>query len=346
MSIPGAGWAATLAAQAAPGGFDSFWFPSESSSTAGRVDWLFYFILAITGFFFLLNTSLMTYFVIRYRRRAGETARPAPSHSLPLELTWTLVPMALAAGIFYFGLKLYVDLRTTPYNAYPINVTAQKWKWSFTYPNGYTDEELHVPVATDVLLTMISEDVIHSLFIPDFRLKQDVLPGRYVPAWFRATRVGEFPLLCAEYCGTEHSAMNTLVVVHAPGEFEKWLEEAAQRTNTLSPVAFGERLYRTRACVSCHTTDGSASYGPTWKGLYGTMAVIREEGRESQRRVDENYVREKLLDPQKWTVVGPYSAIMPTYQGRLNDREIAALIAYLQSLGGSPKEPGNVERRP
>jgi cytochrome c oxidase subunit 2 len=346
MSVPGAGWAATLAAQAAPGGFDSFWFPSQSSSTAGRVDWLFYFILVITGFFFVLNTGLMTYFVIRYRRRAGAQPQPAPSHSLPLELTWTLVPVVLASAIFYFGLKLYLDLRTTPYNAYPVGVTAQKWKWAFTYPNGYTDEELHVPVATDVRLTMISEDVIHSLFIPDFRLKQDVLPGRYVPAWFRATRAGEFPLLCTEYCGTEHSGMNTKVVVHPPGEFEKWLAAAEAQSARLSPVALGERLFRTRGCSSCHTVDGSGSWGPTWKGLYGSTVVVREEGREQTRRVDENHIREKILDPQKWTVVGPYTAIMPTYQGRLKEHEIGALIEYIRSLSGSPKEPGNVERQP
>ncbi len=197
----------------------SFWMPPQVSTVAHSVDWLFNFILAISVFFFILITLVMVIFVLKYRRREGQTAQASPSHNLPLELTWTAIPLVLVIIIFFFGFKGFLDMATPPANAYEVMVEGQKWNWSFTYPNGYVDQNLHVPVDRPVQLVMSSADVIHSLYVPAFRIKMDVVPGRYTKVWFEATEPGEYDLFCAEYCGTSHSDMLALVIVHPPGEF-------------------------------------------------------------------------------------------------------------------------------
>ncbi|MEX1310786.1 MAG: cytochrome c oxidase subunit II, partial [Candidatus Sulfomarinibacteraceae bacterium] len=205
----------------------SFWMPPQVSTVAQGVDWLFNFILAISVFFFLLIVVAMVIFVIKYRHREGQGAEESPSHNMALELTWTVIPLILVVVIFVFGFKGYLDMSTPPSNAYEILVEGQKWNWSFTYPNGYIDSNLHVPVDRPIRLVMSSQDVIHSLYIPAFRVKMDVVPGRYAKAWFEATEPGEYDLFCAEYCGTSHSDMIAHVVVHPVGEFETWLEKAS-----------------------------------------------------------------------------------------------------------------------
>ena len=198
----------------------SLWMPPPVSTVAGHVDWLFYFILGVSTFFFLLIVALMVLFVVRYRRREGQGAEVSPSHNTALEVIWTVIPIVVVIVIFIFGFKGFLDMATPPANAYEIQVEAQKWSWSFTYPSGYVDSNLHVPVNRPVKLVMRSADVIHSLYVPAFRIKRDVVPGRYATAWFEATEPGEYDLFCAEYCGTSHSDMLAHVVVHPPGEFE------------------------------------------------------------------------------------------------------------------------------
>ena len=324
--------AAGLMSGLPPEGSDgSFWLPPGVSTVARHVDWLFGFILAISVFFFVLIVVLMTLFVIRYRRRAGAPAEASASHNTALELTWTIIPVILVAVIFFFGFRGYLDMSTPPANAYEILVDGQKWAWSFTYPNGYVDSNLHVPVNRPVRLVMTSADVIHSLYVPAFRIKQDVVPGRYSKAWFEATETGEYDLFCAEYCGTSHSGMVATVVVHPPGEFETWLESASNFLETMSPVEAGRKLYQVRGCQQCHSVDGTAKVGPSLLGVYGHAQPLADG---STVTIDENYIRESILEPMAKVVAG-YEPVMPTYQGRLKDPEIMAIIEYLKSLAGN-----------
>jgi cytochrome c oxidase subunit II len=320
--------ALTLARRALADTGPTFWMPVEGSANAPAVDWLFRFILIISVVFFVVTVALMTGFVHRYRRRPGIAAERTATHSNRLELTWTIIPLILALSIFYFGFKQYLDMATPPANSYDILVTAQKWNWQFTYPNGYTDGTLHVPVDTPVRLILSSEDVIHSLYIPAFRLKKDVVPGRYNKAWFKATLPGEFSLFCAEYCGQKHSDMLSTVVVHPPGEFEKWLAGASSSVDKMPPAETGARHYKARGCASCHTLGDAAGVGPSFKGIYGGTVVL-SDGRKVP--VDEDYLRESILDPAAKVVAG-FDPVMPTYRGRVTDKEITALIEYIKSL--------------
>ena len=306
-----------------------FWMPEPASTGAPAVDNLFHFILWLSVFFFALIVGLMVLFVVRYRRRAGrEEPEPSPSHNVALEVTWTVIPLLLVFVIFVWGFKVFLDLNTPPANSYEVLVTGQKWKWLFTYPNGHVDENLHVPIDTPIRLVMTSEDVIHSFYVPAFRIKRDVVPGRYAKAWFRATRAGEYQVFCAEYCGTGHSDMGTHVVVHEPGGFERWMTEVADFLNKLPPAEAGERLFKARGCAQCHSVDGAAGVGPTLKGVFG-HAVPLADGRSVT--ADEDYVRESILEPQAKVVAG-FQPVMPTYKGKLKDQEITAIAEYMKTL--------------
>lgn len=321
--------------QAPEEGGAGLWMPPQSSTVAAEVDWLFNFILGISVFFFALIVVIMLVFVIRYRRREGrEVAEASASHNTALEVIWTGIPVILVAVIFYFGFTSYLNMSTPPANAYEIQVTGQKWNWSFTYPNGYVDQNLHVPQDRPVRLVMSSVDVIHSLFIPAFRIKMDVLPGRYSKAWFEATQAGEYNIFCAEYCGTSHSDMMAMAIVHPRGEFESWLEKASNFLLTMTPVDGGRRVYEIHGCAQCHSVDGGPRTGPTFFKLFGKEEAMADG---STVVVDENYIRESILEPNEQVVAG-YEPVMPTYQGRIKDDEITALIAYMKSLDGKAEE--------
>jgi len=306
----------------------SFWLPPRASSVAPNVDWIFYFIYYISVFFFLLIVGLALLFVLRYRRRPGVKRREAPHGNLALELTWSAIPIVIVIAIFVLGFRGFMDMTVAPANAYEIKVIARQWSWMFQYPNGYVDKDLHVPVDQPVLLTMTSEDVIHGFYVPAFRVQLDIVPGRYNKTWFQATQPGTYPLYCAQYCGTGHSTMLAQVVVHEPGEFEKWLRDAADLFKTMTPAQVGERLYGLY-CASCHTIDGSARIGPTFKGLFGHQQKMRDG---STVVADENYIRESILEPQAKVVAG-YDPVMPTFKGTFKDeRDIMAIIDYLKTL--------------
>ena len=308
----------------------SFWMPERASTIAPEVDRLFYFILGICAIFTTLIFTLVVSFAIRYRYR-GPDDKPmpkAPSHSTALELTWTIIPTLIVLTIFYFGFEGYLNMAVTPPNAYEIQVNGKMWKWSFTYPNGYVDGELHVPRGMPVRLLLTSEDVIHDLDIPAFRVKEDAVPGRYNKLWFQATRIGTFDVYCGEYCGLSHSQMITKVIVHEPGEFDAWLEKASAWQNRMGPVEAGKMFFNTRGCSQCHTTDGSRLIGPSFKDVYGSMAPLNDG---TQVRADENYLRESILLPGAKIVAG-YTNVMPSYQGALKDEDINAIIAWMKSL--------------
>jgi len=307
---------------------DSFWLPPPASSTAPLVDNAFLLLLGVSAFFFALIVVLGLWFVVRYRRRAGLGPAQSPSHNTALELLWTAIPLGIVALLFYEGFVGYMELRTPPKQAYEIEVVARKWSWLFSYPNGHKDENLHVPVDRPVRLVMRSEDVIHGLFIPAMRVQMDIVPGRYTRTWFRALKPGEYNLVCSQYCGTKHFDMRALVIVHPPGEFENWLADAARAAESLSPVDRGRELYRINGCWSCHSIDGTAGTGPTFKGIYGHEVQFQDG---TSAVVDENYIRESILDPQAKVVRG-YQPVMNTYRGVLTDEEISALIAFIKSL--------------
>ena len=306
----------------------TFWMPVQGSTTSGGVDFVFYFIFWISALFFALIVGITVLFLVRFRSRPGHEAEPSPTHHTGLELLWSVVPSILVLMMFWFGFQSFMDQYNPPANAYDVNVTAAKWYWEFQYPNGYIDKDLHVPVDTDVRLVMTSQDVIHSFFVPAFRVKKDVVPGRYNKAWFRATEPGNYTVFCTEYCGTGHSDMLANVIVHPPGEFEKWLDEAANFLDKLPPAEAGELLYQQRGCTQCHSIDGVSGVGPTFKGLW-----MREEQMADGETIvaDENYIRESIVNPQARIVAG-YDGVMPTYAGRLKDKEITMIIEYIKTL--------------
>lgn len=308
---------------------DSFWMPAQASSKAGEVDMVFYVIYWISVFFFAIIVGLMGLFVVRYRRRShdDQTIEGTQHHSTALEITWTVIPIIISIAIFVLGFKSYMHMATAPRNSYEITVTGQKWQWFFQYPNGFVSSELHVPEDQPVKLTMTSEDVIHSLWIPAFRVKKDVVPGRYTHTWFEATEAGTYPLLCTEYCGTGHSDMLTVVTVHASGTFERWLQESSNLYDTMPPAEAGEMLVQRTGCIQCHSLDGKSGIGPTFVNLYGYPQKLTTG---DEVIADDNYLRSSILEPMRDIVLG-YEPVMPTYAGKLKDKEIGYIISYLKS---------------
>lgn len=308
---------------------ESFWLPPPDSTTAGSVDALFYLILWISLFFFVLIVGLMTLFVILYRRRSeGAAPGESASHNTLLEITWSVIPLGIVILIFYLGFVGYMDMRLPPREAYEIDVVARQWSWQFTYSNGFTDTILHVPADQPVRLIMRSEDVIHSLSIPDFRVKMDLVPGRYTKTWFHAKQAGEHDLYCTEYCGTGHSDMTTLVKVYRRGTFEQELERLNLGVAAMSPAERGQRLYVTNGCAGCHSTDGSAKTGPSFKGIWGQT---HQFSNAAPAIVDENYIRESIIDPSAKIRAG-YEDKMNSFQGQFSDEELGLLIKFIQSF--------------
>jgi len=311
----------------------TFWLPPPSSTMAGETDALFYFILYVSIFFFVGIVSLAAYFSWKYRRKPGESAipeGPGLHHNPLLEAAWIIIPTLLVLVIFVWGFKGYLRSSIVPAESMQIKVTGQKWFWSFEYPEGAaTVNELTVPVDKPVKLLMSSKDVIHSFFVPAFRVKHDVLPNRYSIAWFQATRVGVYDLYCAEYCGSKHSQMIGKVRVLGEREYKEWLDEASDLGKGLTPAEYGKKLFTAKACNTCHTLDGSPSNGPSFKGVFGHSVKLANG---SEVLADENYIRESILDPATKVVAG-FQPIMPTFQGILKDKEMDALVAFIQSLG-------------
>lgn len=313
---------------AADGAARSVGMPAQASTFAAKVDWIWDLILGISLFFFVLIIGLAILFIIQYRAREGHEVKPSPSHNMPLEIIWTIIPTIIVGIIFFVGFKTYMDMAIPPSNTYDISVHAQRWSWQFTYPNGHTDEQLHVPPNKPIKLTMTSEDVIHSFFVPEFRVKRDIVPGRYNTVWFEATVPGSYTILCAEYCGTGHSDMLSEVIVHEEGGFETWLSEAANMLAGLPPAEAGAWLYEKRGCKQCHTLDGSPRIGPSFLGSFGTERNMKDGPAIT---VDENYIRESIVDPQANIAAG-YEPVMPTYKGRLTDEEITFIVEFIKSL--------------
>ena len=305
-----------------------FWFPVQGSEAAAQQDEVFMALFYLIGFSFLVITVAAAYFAIKYRKSKNPEPQPSPSHNNTLEIVWTAIPSVLMVWVFYVGLESFVDSKQAPEDSYEIKATGQKWSWIFTYPNGMKHNELHAPLGENVRIVLDSRDVIHSAWIPEFRIKMDVVPGRYTDIWFNANKTGNYTMKCAEYCGTEHSSMLAKVVIHEPADFERWMEENGDLLADLSPVEAGEKLFTMRGCVACHTTDGSVRIGPSLKGMFGSERKFIDG---SSLVADENYIRESLLEPMTKIVEG-FAPAMPTFQGQLSSEEIDAIIEFIKSV--------------
>ncbi|HEX8179066.1 MAG TPA: cytochrome c oxidase subunit II [Pyrinomonadaceae bacterium] len=307
--------------------------PEQASSTAGHVDALYLYLVAITLFFSVLVAGLIFYFAVKYRRRTPDEIPRPIAGSLPLETMWTVIPLLIAMTIFVWGASLYFALYRPPRDAVEIFVVGKQWMWKFQHTEGQREiNELHVPVGAKVKLTMTTEDVIHSLAVPAFRIRSDVVPGRYTYVWFQATKPGRYYLFCTEYCGTNHSGMGGYVVVQEQKEYQAWLAGGANE----SPAAQGEKLFQSLGCASCHKMDVQGR-GPMLAGLFGKPQKM-EDGQEVV--ADEAYIRESILDPQAKRVLGFGSVQMPSFRGQVTEEQLLDLIAYIRSLSAPPGAGG------
>ncbi len=304
--------------------------PDAASSFATDVDQLIFFIFLLSAFFFFLIVFVGLAFVVKFKRKKEDKYTLALSDNKTLELVWTVIPSILLVVIFVWGVKAYLKQQIIPQRAMEIKVTGQKWFWTFAYDDGFVSTgEMVVPVNKPVKILLSSKDVLHSFFVPAFRVKQDALPNRYTALWFTPTKVGEYPMYCTEYCGTEHSSMVANVKVVDQAEYVAWKEEQANAAGAgMSPVELGKQIYQKNACFTCHSLDGSNKIGPTWVGIYGTKRKLADG---SEVLIDENYIRESILNPMAKVAQG-YQPVMPTYQGILNETQIEGVIAYIKEL--------------
>jgi len=304
-------------------------FPEQASSLAGDVDSLYFFIVAVSGFFALLVSVAVVIFAIRYRRRREHEVGAAIHGSMALEVLWSVVPLLIVMVIFAWSASVYLAISRPPRDAMDVYVVGKQWMWKVQHPEGRREiNELHVPVGRPVRLTMGSEDVIHSFFIPAFRVKADVVPGRLTTMWFQATKPGRYHLFCAEYCGTQHSGMIGWIEVMEPAAFQAWLAGGAGEGSLASS---GEKLFQELACSTCHRPD-SQGRGPVLDGLFGRPVSLQGGGVIT---ADESYIRESIVNPQAKIVAG-YQPLMPTFQGLISEEGLLQLIAYVKSLGAKP----------
>ena len=334
----------------------TFWMPEQASTVAQSVDFTFDVITWISYFFFAIITFAIVYFAIKYRRKDHVTATGGPKHNTTLEITWTVIPLILVGVIFYVGLEGYLNLQQAPEGCYEVQVTAQKWSWTFDHPDYAVTQvgELTVPVGQPVRLLMTSNDLLHSLWIPSFRVKMDVIPARFTSLWFEATKVGTYRLACTEYCGKDHSNMLAVVNVVPKDEFKPMMVKLASEYEDMSieqlPAYAINRLYN--RCQSCHTLDGSKNIGPSFKGLWdrvskGDVTFTSGEklsdllGPSTEYEVPENYIRQSLTTPQKHIVQG-YLGAMPTFQSQLKEKQILAIIEMFKRLDELTDADGNI----
>ncbi len=303
-----------------------FW-PDLASSFALDVDLLYGFLIAVTVFFSTLICVMVIGFAVYYRR-GNKVNRKLGHHSNFTEVIWASVPFVLVMIMFVWGAALFYKMQTPPENTLDIQVVGKQWMWKAQHPSGRQEiNSLHVPLGQPVRLRMISEDVIHSFYVPAFRVKQDVLPAFFTQVWFQPTKVGKYHLFCAEYCGTEHSKMIGSVTVMDPEEYSRWVEEGPNE----APAVIGERLFSQFQCSSCHRTDGTGN-GPSLAGIVGKVRPLKGGGAVE---ANDQYLRDAIMNPHKQVLAG-FDALMPSFQGQLTESDSLALIAYLKSLSPSP----------
>jgi cytochrome c oxidase subunit 2 len=304
---------------------DSFpLFPESASTMAGQVDALFFVLVAVSAFFVVLIASLIVIFSVRYRRRRDSDVGTNVHPSVALEIAWIAIPTMLAVVLFVWGARVYFAMSSPPAETLDVYAVGKQWMWKFQHLSGQREiNELHVPVGRAVRLTMTSEDVIHDLYVPAFRMKVDVVPGRYVTEWFQATKPGTYHLFCSQYCGTRHSSMVGQVVVMEPQAYQAWLSGGGMG----SMASSGEKLFQDLACSSCHRADGQGR-GPMLQGLFGSRVALSTG---QVVTADEAYVRESILSPTAKVLAG-FQPIMPTFQGLVSEEQLLQLVEYIKSL--------------
>jgi len=308
-------------------------FPEQASNFAFEVDLFYLFLFALTGFFTVLIGAAAVYFLIKYRRRSPSEVPEQIEGHLKLEIAWTVIPFVISMFIFAWGAKLYYQMYTPPTDALEIFITGKQWMWRAQHPDGQREiNELHVPLGRRVKLTMTSEDVIHSYYIPAFRTKTDVVPGRYTTSWFTPIKTGTYHLFCAEYCGTQHSGMIGKVIVMEPPDYQAWLRNVPRDK---SPAEAGAQLFTSQACDKCHL-EGGAGRGPSLQNLFGKDVNLANG---ATVKVDETYLRESILNPGAKVVAG-YANDMPTFQGLMTEEQVAMIIQYIKSIGPKQGEAG------
>ena len=312
-------------------------FPPQASTFAADVDKLYFLILGVTSFFAIAVVIFVAIFAIKYQDHTG-TQVGAPIHgSIPLELAWSFIPFVIAIGIFAYATVVYFELVRPPAETLQIYSTGKRWMWRFQHLNGRAEiNELHVPKGIPVKVTFTSEDVLHSLYFPTFRVKADAIPGRYSEIWFEPTLTGDFHMFCAEYCGTSHSGMIGRVVVMEPRDYQAWLSGSDGQ-----PLAVrGQQLFNQLACVTCHLNDGTGR-GPSLAGVPGSKVELANG---TGVVADDGYIRESILTPQAKLVSG-FQPVMPTFQGLVNEEGVMALIEYIKSLP-APAAPAQTATAP
>lgn len=304
--------------------------PEQASTFAPKVDALYMFLNLVSVFFTILTVALVVVFIVKYRRRS-QADNPTPPHAdSRLEILCSAVLLVLVLVMFGWGTLVYVEGNAPPAGAREIFVTGKQWMWKIQHPEGKREiNELHVPLGQTVKLTMTSEDVIHDFFIPAFRTKNDVLPGRYTSIWFTPTKIGQYRLFCAEYCGTDHSRMGGWVHVMPQADYERWVRGA--NASQESPVVTGGRLFNQLGCATCHSA-GSAQLGPNLAGVFGHEVKLADG---STLIADEEYLRESIINSQAKIVAG-FAPVMPLFKGLVTEEQLAQIIAYIKSLSPPP----------
>jgi cytochrome c oxidase subunit 2 len=305
-------------------------FPDQASTIARSIDQLYLALTGLSALMVMLIFLTIAFFLFKYRRGKKVNRGPAHIPQTAIEVTWIVIPLLLMMGVFAWGAHVYFQQQRPPPGAMEINVVGKQWMWKVQHPEGNREiNELHVPVGRIVRLTLASQDVIHSFYLPAFRTKMDVVPGRYTSEWFQATKIGSYHLFCAEFCGTKHSGMVGRVIVMDPADYENWLS-AGRPATTMAQE--GERLFRELGCSGCHVGN-SVVRAPPLEGLYGKPVPLQNG---QMVKADEGYIRDSILLPNNQITAG-YQPLMPTYQGHINEEQLLQLIAYIKSLG--PRNP-------
>jgi cytochrome c oxidase subunit 2 len=309
--------------------------PEKASTFADRVDGLYFYLVGLTGFFTLLISFTIIFFIVKYRRRSqSEVPRPIAG-SIKLETLWSVIPFLISMSIFVWATSVYFTQHRVPNDALEVYVVGKQWMWKIQHTTGQREiNELHIPVGRKIKLIMTTEDVIHDFFVPAFRTKADVVPGRYTTLWFEATKPGRYHLFCAEYCGTNHSGMGGWVTVMEPTDFDQWLSGGA---NQESPVIAGQKLFQAQGCVSCHGANGEGGKGPPLIGVFGSKVNLEGGGTVE---ANEEYIRNSIRNPQSQIVDGFRQPLMPAYyREQLSEENLLQILSYIKSLSPA-KMPG------
>jgi len=304
-------------------------------STTEAVDTVFLYIFGISAVLLLAITATMIWFVVKYNRKRHPNPEPSPRYNILLETAWTVIPTVIVLSMFWYGWEGYTTLSNVPADALEVKVIGRKWSWSFAYPNGRTSDRLVVPVGRAVKLDIVSEDVLHSFYIPAFRIKRDAVPGMTTHEWFRAPEAGSYDAFCAEYCGVAHSQMITTVEALPEHEFEEWYRQESAEAE----ASEGEKLLAKYGCTGCHSLDGSKGVGPTFQGLFGRQATVVTDGTERTLTVDVDYLRRSILQPQADLVQG-YPPVMPSYADKVPRHDLEEILEYFAKSGGGTRIDG------